>query len=259
MQSQNTENNKFLGFIEKIEQLPLWIKEVTYVQIHDSLHKSVTQIYMDMLNKKKMFQYYEPILTFKGKQEIENREKGFHLNIYKFLECVQKGQNIIEITINNFWTLEETAIYFTDCLSADLVSHVDSKLVETTAMYLSGKIRLGEYFVRLDKITITQLDEALRSQKQIETSTGDKIGIASVFVNLGLLSNKDIQAILLIKDEAKKRYLIDTHFNNFNPTAENSSVDSEILKKQVAKLQHDNKILKDQLRKILNLSEKTGE
>ena len=71
---------------------------------------------------------------------------------------------------------------------------------------MSGKIRLGEYFVKTNRINIEQLDEALRNQKQTEEAFGDRPGLAEILVNLNFLSKNDTEGILLLKEDCGKYY-----------------------------------------------------
>ena len=110
-----------------------------------------------------------------------------------------------------------------------------------------------KYFVKLGKINIEQLDEALRTQKYIEGSVKDKPGLAQILINLGYLSKSDVECILLLKQECNKRYIPDEIIiKDINP--ENLKDISELdMRKQIAVLTKENNQLKDQISKILKL------
>ena len=71
---------------------------------------------------------------------------------------------------------------------------------------MSGKIRLGEYFIKINKITIEQVNEALKKQKPLEESLGDRPGLAEILISLNFLSRKDTEGILLLKEDCQKYY-----------------------------------------------------
>jgi len=246
-------DNKFTGFISKIFELPLWIKQVIYLKLKGHLEKSGTKYYLDIMTEDNIFQLYKPQLTFRGRKELETHSKGLDPNLYKFLASLDSNKNIIEITISNFWTLEECAKYFTDALDEEFILKPECNIINGMAYYLSGKIRLGEYFTRIGKINIHQLDEALRAQKQIQETTGDKLGIAGIMMNLGLVSEEDIQSILLIKEESKKRFLLTISIDSFQQKSSSSEEGLGEMQKELARLKNENKLLKEQLRKILNI------
>lgn len=251
MNTQKT--NNFNDFYSKFKDLPLWIREVVFIHLKKDLCEQITESYLNVIDEEDVFQLYIPKLTYKGKKELETREKNYPAPIYKFLTDATKEQPIIEIVINNFWTLEECSRYFTDCVDAELLLKPKSNIILGTVQYLSSKIRLGEYFTRIEKITIDQLNEGLKQQQQIQDSTGDKVGIAGVLMNMGFVTEQDIQAILKIKDESKKRFIFNMKIDSFESSSSTTDDDLISLKETNTRLLRENKILKDQLRKILNI------
>lgn len=247
-------NNRYLNFSDSILGLPLWIKEVIYLQLEDDLEALITEDFLESIENKDIFQLESPKLTYKGKKELESRDKGFSQQLYKFLGEVLKGYKIIELVINNFWTLEECAKFYVESVENELITMPESIRLLGTAQYLSGAIRLGEFLVRTEKISIDELNEALNQQQHIIESTGDRIGIASVLMNKDYVSEKDVQAILKIKDEAKKRFIFNFKLDSFESSTASNDGDMIVVKEQNSKLLKENKLLKDQLRKILNIS-----
>ena len=250
--------NKFKDFVNKTIDFPLWIKQVLFLALRDNLEGTVTKSFLNIMAKENTFQFFIPKLTFKGKKELETREHNLDINTYKFLSAAVNEISITEITIGNFWTLEECAKCFTDALDLEYIHKPANDILTGTAYYISGKIRLGEYFTRIGRLTIDQLDEALRAQKQISESTGDRIGIAGVMLNLGFVSEKDIQSILHVKDESKKRFIFDMTIPGVSAPGSSSDEQDGLSNTmlELEKLRKENKILKEQLRKILNIGKK---
>ncbi|MFA6989951.1 MAG: hypothetical protein WC197_07765 [Candidatus Gastranaerophilaceae bacterium] len=254
METQN-KNNKYLNFSSNILCMPLWIKEVIYLQLKKNLDDLITEDFLDDVENREIFQLVIPKLTYKGKKELENREKKYLPQIYRFLEETEKDYKIIEMLINNFWTLEECSKYYTDCIENELINKPNSTKIIGSAQFLSGKIRIGEYFVRTDKISIDQLNEALKHQIKTLETTGNRIQIATILKEKGFILEQDFNAILKIKEESKKRFIFNFKLDSFQSSTETTDKDMmTTLQEQNTKLLQENKILKEQLRKILNLS-----
>lgn len=201
---------QFQLFSDKVSAFPLWIKEVMYKELHDNLSMFLSDL-SSITNNTVLFQYEKPQLTFLGKEEIQKRELFNNMNNYIFLNAIRNKQSILEIALNNTWTLAETAKLYIECLEKQLVSKPSSNKNEALAYYLSGYIRIGEYLKRVGTITVDELDKAIRTQKEAQEQ-GNKIGMASVCIELGYISQADINEVLLIKEESSKRFLLSQHF-----------------------------------------------
>lgn len=253
--------NLFLSFWDKFLTLPLWVKEVLYLNLQeDLLNYSFGLQYLD---KNDIYQYYKPALTYLGKKELASRDSNLHPDIYKFMDSASQDLNIIEITLNNYWTLEETAKFNLECIDKEFVIPPSTKNSKAMALYLAGKIRIGEYFKRIDKIDVDQLDVAIRKQKELENA-GQKKGMATVMIDLGYITEQDTKTVLYIKDEGKKRFIFNTdiisksttqasapeNIANAAPIGANSSNANNAV---VEKLLRENTLLKNKLKAIINV------
>lgn len=196
----------FKTFIQEIFTLPVWIKQIIYMELKEQFENSSMKSCIDIAKKDNCLQLYIPNLTYTGKKELEHKTKNLSESAYIFLECVYQNISIIEIAIKNNWNLCECSNYFLEAIESDFVTKPSSHFVKGTALYMSGKIRLGEYFVKIGKITIEQLDEALNKQKHLEESLGDRPGLAEILVGLNFLTKHDTEGILLLKEDCKKYY-----------------------------------------------------
>jgi len=203
--SQSTQTS-FKNFIQEIFKLPVWIKQIIYMELKEQLECSSYKSCLDLIKKDNCLQLYLPKLTYTGKKEVETKSKNLGENIYIFLECVFQNLTIMEIAVKNNWNLNECSKYFLHAIESDLVINPSSPVVKGTALYMSGKIRLGEFFVKIGKINIEQLDKALGKQKQLEKELGDRPGLAEILVNLGYLTKIDTEGILLLKEDCKQYY-----------------------------------------------------
>ncbi len=242
--------NSFRALLKKIFELPIWIKQSIYLEIKHELEQTIKDN-IKLIKKDNSLQLYIPKATFLGKTELESRAKNLDENIYKFLSGCMHNLSIIEIAINYNWSLAECSTYFINAINSELIIPPESTSIKGTALYMGGFIRLGEYFVKLGKITLEQLDEALRTQKYIENTVKDKIGIAQILINLGYLTKADVEGILLLKEECKKRYIPDDDLDSSDDFTDNS--EAAELKRQISQLTKENNQLKDQMRKMFKI------
>lgn len=196
--------NKFKSVIKEVFELPLWIKQIIYIELKEQLESP--QGYINIEKKEDCLQLFIPRLTYGGKKELEIKAKNLSENTYLFLECAFGNISILEIAVKNNWSLYECSNYFLDALKSELISASPSPVIMGTSLFISGKIKLGEYFVKLNKITIEQLDKALSRQKYLEESIEDRPGLGEILVSLNFLNKNDLERILLLKEDCKKYY-----------------------------------------------------
>ena len=75
-------NRQFLTqFLNKISEFPNWVKEIIYVKLSEEINKDSNLAYT--------FATYKPILTYKGKCELDFKKSGFDTNIYNILSMFE--------------------------------------------------------------------------------------------------------------------------------------------------------------------------
>ena len=55
----------------------------------------------------------------------------------------------------------------------------------------------------MGRISVEQLDQALRTQQYIEESMHEHTGIANILINLGYITRQDTEGILFLKEESR--------------------------------------------------------
>ena len=241
--------NLLNNFIEKLKSFPLWVKQVIFLYLYQDLQ---TKISDDFINKEEndVLYLYVPELSYIGKTEMEERAKGFEPNLYSFLECTEEGMSIMEVALNNFWTLEEVCKYFMTAVDADLIKAPIPVKIIAMAGFMSGRFRTGEYFKRVGKINVDQLEMTIRKQKEL-VEQGVKSKIAQVMIDLGYITEKDTTSLIIMKEEARKRFILDTSIIPEGVTTN----DSKYLA-QIDELKKQNLILKAKLTKLLSMFKK---
>lgn len=245
-----------------ILEAPVWVQEIIYLDIKNNLKEKLASITTSD-NSGIIYPAYVPEITFKGKKELETHESNLDFNIYKYLKAAAQGLRVIDITLNNFWTLEESSKYLAECLKKEFIKSPSDIVLNASIFYLAGEIRIGEYVKRLNKINVEELDDVLRKQKQHNIEHPEaKLKAGEIMISMGYVANKDIDKILYTKEEAKKRFLI---ANTIKTTQQQDSSqiqpsETETKLKELSiqnqKLIAENNLLKDKLRAIFNIQNK---
>lgn len=195
------------GFIERLLAFPLWIKQTIFLDLSNDLNKYLSDEFMEV-EEGELFHIYKPVLSQKGQNELLTKESNYDESIYSFMNCCAKGMSLIEIAIENNFTMEEVSKAFTFCKISGYFSKEVPKLVAAIAGFIAGKYRTGEYFIRAGKMTIEQLDQVLNTQQEMNES-GKHVFIAELMVQLGYVRELDVKSIIFMKEEAGKRFSLD--------------------------------------------------
>ncbi len=195
---------------EKLQQqilsLPLWVKQVFYSVLKQELESILSKRTLDTFQPEDTLQVWHPELTHAGSKALDVPSGEYSPELIKVLRMARQGKAVIDITLLNHWTLEECSIHLLTAISKELILAPKSGIIQATILYLAGRVRLGEYLVKIGRVTVEQLDQALRTQRYIEESLGERTGIANVLINLGYINKMDSEGILFLKEESRKSY-----------------------------------------------------
>ena len=226
-------------FLNKISGFPSWIKEIIYVNLSKEIDADSNPAYI--------FASYKPILTDKGKCEFDYKKSHFDQNIYNILGYCDIGASISEISINTYLSLEEIANYFLFGLDEGFIQLPDNSQIINIAGFLAGKYRTGEYFFHDGTISEQQLDDAILNYEHRAKKNNKKFGQS--LIEMGLISQKQLDMILYIKEEAKKRFILD---HNEVPRIREDKDYEQI----IADLKRENQQLKNRLKDLVSYYEK---
>lgn len=235
----------FIGFMEKMLAFPLWIKQTIFLNLSKDLNTYLSNEFLDV-EEGELFHVYKPTLSELGQNELLTKESKYDESIYSFLNCCSKGMSLIEIAIENNFTMEEVSKAFMFCRTSGLFSTEVPKLVAAIAGFLAGKYRTGEYFIRAGKMTVEQLDDVLNKQQEMNEA-GKHVFIAELMVQMGCVTDTDVKSIIFMKEEAGKRF-------SLNPeevpsiTLERESFDIRV---ENTRLKEENEILKQKMDALL--------
>ena len=235
----------FINYMDKMLAFPLWVKQSIFLDLSNDLATYLSSEFLDV-EEGELFHIYKPALSEKGQNELLNKESKYDETIYSFMNCCAKGMSLIEIAIENNFTMEEVAKAFTFCKTSGLFSREVPNLISAMAGFIAGKYRTGEYFIRAGKMTIEQLDEVLTKQQEINAS-GKHVFIAELMVQLGFVRDLDVKSIIFMKEEAGKRFSLDP--NDMPSVAlERENYDIRV---ENTRLKEENEILREKMDALL--------
>lgn len=198
---------QFKYLISKLISLPLWVKQAIYCELKADL-KECSDV--DLLDKveRRIIQLYIPKLTSLSHKLSKNIDKTSSLNSLEpaaitFIDSVNEELNLLEIAHHNQWSLKTTCIVLLELIDKGFVEPFDSPATLNFIHYIAGRIRLGEFLVRTNRLTSMQLDKALYSKKCAE-SLGTEVSFKDIIINLGYLTHKEITNITSIKESSEK-------------------------------------------------------
>lgn len=233
-------NRQFLAqFLNKISDFPSWVKEIIYVKLSEEINKDSNLAYT--------FATYKPVLTYKGKCELDFKKSSFDTNIYNILSAADNDNSISDITINTYLSMEEVAGYFLFGVDEGYFEIPDNSQILSIAGFLAGKLRTGEYFMNSGTISETELNSAVETYEKDK----DHKKFGQSLIELGLITQRQLDTILLIKEEAKKRFILD--HNEVPEINQEYAKDFDNYQKQIEDLKEENSKLKNKLNQLLTM------
>ena len=239
--------DSFKIFITKILALPLWVKQIIHYQLREDLKRIFKNQKIDV-DPMYLFQAFKPHITFAGKNELLNRSNGHEEAMYSLLSAVQDNKSIIDVALDYFLTLEEVAKVYIKAIKYEYITPPISGIINAQAEFYAGTIKTGELLLKTGRISVDQLDTAIRRQTQLREQ-GKNMLMAELIAELGYIEKDAIISMLIMKEESKKRFIFNVSLN----AQDDANGDVIGLKKQIEKLTYENNYLKTKLRAILNM------
>lgn len=248
--------NIFSVFLDKLTGFPLWVKQIVFLHLYQDLTQYLSEDFINT-SEEDTFHLYVPVLTFVGRNEMIDRKQGCDINVYTFMANTHDGLNMLEISMNNFWTMEEVAKCFMFCLEKEYVKPPNSQFVLAMAGFMAGKFRTGEYYKRIGRINVDQLEHTIVRQKEL-AAQGQNLKMAEIMISLGYITEKDTSSLMTIKEESQKRFILDIGILPKEAAFPMKEGDVKVYQDEINTLKEQNRVLKDQLSKILTFVKKNG-
>ena len=223
-------------FLAKLSNFPNWVKEIIYVKLSEDIGKGDDIGYV--------FATYKPVLTYKGKCELDYKKSSFDNNIYNILNYADRDSSIYDIVLNTYMSMEEIANYFLFCVDEGYMQIPDDSRILNIAGLLAGKYSTGEYLVNDGVISTEQFECVVKSYDAPKN-------FAQTIVDMGLISQKQLDKILELKEEAKKRFILD--HNEIPKIHQEYAKITDNYEKQIEDLKRENLMLKNKLNQLLTM------
>lgn len=246
--------NIFDLFLDKVFNVPFWVKQVLYLKLSKEMQENYCKDFLDN-NADNVFSTHIPTLTFKGRTELMERKCGLDNNIYNFLQACANEQSMLEISVNTFLSMEEVAKYYELCIEQNFIKTPDSLEIHAMGGFISGKFRTGEYFKQKGQITVDQLQQAILAQRD-SIQSGNQKKFGAIMVELGFITEEDLKALMLLKEEAKKRFILD--YNTVPNSQITYSNDNEKYEQEIQLLKEENLKLKRKMLQLVELVKKNA-
>ncbi len=186
--------------LDNIHSLPLWVKQVLYLKLRDELTEHYVPESLNSLTQEDTVAFFVPRLTLEGEKAIP-KITG---DLAKFMLEVKQKFTVLDICLRQQWSLETCATHMIEAIHQKWVEPPSSIKAMGTLEYMANRIRLGEYLMKMDRITADQLEQALRTQQYIKEALQEHTGIANILINLGYITRQDTESILFLKEESAK-------------------------------------------------------
>lgn len=222
---------------------PLWVKQAIFRRLYQDLVANYCEKLV-LNTPEKIFGLYEPTITFDGENELKNKTLKLDNNIYNFLKLCRANYNLLEISLNTFLSIEETAKIFIFCIDQNYVEKPEDKDIYALTGFLSGKFRTGEYFKEKGIISEDKLNEIL----EIRNTNNKPIG--EILSDLDLVNQEDIKTLFTLKYDAKKRFILDS---SIYPESELQASEKERYQIEIDTLKKETEKLKIRMRQLLQL------
>ncbi len=247
--------NIFNLFLDKVFNVPLWIKQVMYLKLMDEMQANACEDFLRS-HKDDIFSTFIPTLTFKGKTELTERKCGLDNNIYNFLQSCANGYSILEISVNTFLSMEEVAKYYELCLEQNFIKIPESKEIHAMAGFIAGKFRTGEYFKQKGELTVDQLQQAIISYKEANQN-GNTARFGEILISLGYVKEENLKSLFILKEEAKKRFILD--YTTVPKSETTFTNENQKYEEQISALKDENIKLKRKMLQLLELVKKNNQ
>ena len=194
------------NLLQLTSHLPLLTKQSLYVLLRRSLESRLSPHTLEKMDADNLLQFWLPQLTHIGMQTIQqlNDTNQTSHPLYRLLRCAKAKQNVSQICIYNGWTLYQGCMLLQQACEKEWLIPSPSNLVMSAVHFITDQVRLGEFLLRLGKVTAEQLDQALKTQQYAWEVMGQRSAIGNILMNLGYVTRNDIEGILLLKQESKQ-------------------------------------------------------
>lgn len=190
------------NLVGNVQSLPLWMKQVLFIVLKSDLQVHLSNKTLNSLSKDNFVQLWQPSLSTQGIKALFDEKE----ELKEFLALLKDKKSVYLVCFEKHLTLEQFCSQLLVCLDKKLIDPPENTQVLATMEYLGNRTRIGDYLVRLGRISTSNLEDALKTQKYISVSTGEQVGIGEILIRLNLVTQQDVESILFLKQQASQAF-----------------------------------------------------
>jgi hypothetical protein len=198
--------NKLGMVLSEMANLPLWVLQVIYTDLKSHLEKDEGIHRLSPIDREDFLQLWKPTLTPRGQEALESFSSSEPGNIVLLLDAFRHNDNVAMMCARYEWSLQNACHLLIVALREQYIQPPNSKILEASIRFLGDEIRIGEYLVFIGRLDRTQMQLALQTQEYIQSAMGEHTKIADILLRLELLTTKDVESILFLKEESRKPF-----------------------------------------------------
>ena len=133
-------------------------------------------------------------------------------------------------------------------MEQNYIEKPDNDEIYAMGGFIAGKFRTGDYYRINGSITIDQLEQAVMTQRNLDDRMEHKL-FGKILVELGFITEKNIQTLFTLKTDAKRRFILDY---SLVPKSELVQSDKDKLEAKIGLLEKENEALKRKMTHLLH-------
>jgi hypothetical protein len=239
--------------INQLLKQPTWFKSYIYFTLRNDLKKTYDIEFLNSRDENNLVHNYVPSPSASGRTLIQRKFNkaviSFELDDYqiKFLKQVGYNKKLIDICNENNWSLADGARLLVEVIEKGYIESIEITSIANQIYYLAGKIRLGEYLLRTNKISLDQIDRALSTQRDIVKNMGQNVKIGDLLVNLGFINEGDKSDIIQLKENSYHPCHVEDQTEDLRKEIEQLKASMETLSFENESLKQDVVYFQDEL------------
>lgn len=204
--------NIFLLFIQELTSFPLWVKQVILFYLKKDLESYLSE---DLIttDENKIFHIFRPTISKDGMEELDKKNEEYNEDIYKFLFNCANNLSILEMSIQEKYSMEDISKLFTFCYSKKYIKQDIPVNIVAIAQFIAGECMTGQYFEKIGKLSSEQTKIILSQQKELDKNGKHKM-FAELMVENKFVELKDVKSLITLKEEAQRKAVLDFLYLN---------------------------------------------
>lgn len=197
MPKQVVPGAQFKLLLEDLSSYSSWVKEAIYVFLAEDLKQNVSVTRLKSLTAKDSLFLYVPRLTRVGQSYFDSLKYDnapVDKRLYSFVNSVKNQCNMLDIAQDNGWSLSVTCKYVIKAWEKNVILPTYSKNIYALVRFLAGEIDLGDFLVRLGRISREQLNwvNTMNKSGMMALDEQEQSGYEDIFVNLGYINTDEL-------------------------------------------------------------------